>query len=90
MLSASLNKTFLSLSLLRLLLVVVVVLVLVLLLLLLLLLLRLLLLLLLLVVVVVVVFPTVFLCTVEGTKEMFDLTTHSTHFIYGYMASDIR
>ena len=23
-------------------------------------------------------------------KEMFDLTTHSTHFIYGYMASDIR
>ena len=27
-------------------------------------------------------------CT-EGTKEMFYLTTHSTHFIYGYMASDI-
>ena len=25
----------------------------------------------------------------EGTKEMFYLTTHSTHFIYGYMASDI-
>ena len=25
----------------------------------------------------------------EG-KEMFYLTTHSTHFIYGYMASDIR
>ena len=24
----------------------------------------------------------------EGTKEMFYLTTHSTHFIYGYMASD--
>ena len=24
----------------------------------------------------------------EG-KEMFYLTTHSTHFIYGYMASDI-
>ena len=22
-------------------------------------------------------------------KEMFYLTTHSTHFIYGYMASDI-
>ena len=21
----------------------------------------------------------------EGRKEMFDLTTHSTHFIYGYM-----
>ena len=26
---------------------------------------------------------------VTGTKEMFYLTTHSTHFIYGYMASDI-
>ena len=25
----------------------------------------------------------------EGTKEMFYLTTHSTHFIYGYMASDL-
>ena len=25
----------------------------------------------------------------RGRKEMFDLTTHSTHFIYGYMASDI-
>ena len=25
----------------------------------------------------------------EGKKEMFHLTTHSTHFIYGYMASDI-
>ena len=25
----------------------------------------------------------------EGMKEMFYLTTHSTHFIYGYMASDI-
>ena len=25
-----------------------------------------------------------------GRKEMFYLTTHSTHFIYGYMASDIR
>ena len=25
----------------------------------------------------------------EGTKEMFYLTTHSTHFIYGYMVSDI-
>ena len=25
----------------------------------------------------------------EGRKEMFHLTTHSTHFIYGYMASDI-
>ena len=28
--------------------------------------------------------------TKEGRKEMFYLTTHSTHFIYGYMASDIR
>ena len=26
---------------------------------------------------------------VKGRKEMFYLTTHSTHFIYGYMASDI-
>ena len=26
---------------------------------------------------------------VYGRKEMFYLTTHSTHFIYGYMASDI-
>ena len=25
----------------------------------------------------------------EGRKEMFYLTTLSTHFIYGYMASDI-
>ena len=25
----------------------------------------------------------------KGRKEMFDLTTHSTHFIYGYMVSDI-
>ena len=25
----------------------------------------------------------------EGRKEMFYLTTHSTHFIYSYMASDI-
>ena len=25
----------------------------------------------------------------EGRKEMFYLTPHSTHFIYGYMASDI-
>ena len=27
--------------------------------------------------------------TVEGRKEMFYLMTHSIHFIYGYMASDI-
>ena len=26
---------------------------------------------------------------VSGRKEMFYLTMHSTHFIYGYMASDI-
>ena len=25
-----------------------------------------------------------------GRKEMFYLTTHSTHFIYGYMASEGR
>ena len=25
----------------------------------------------------------------EGRKDMFYLTTHSTHFIYGNMASDI-
>ena len=25
----------------------------------------------------------------KGKEEMFYLTTHSTHFIYGYMASDI-
>ena len=25
----------------------------------------------------------------RGKKEMFYLMTHSTHFIYGYMASDI-
>ena len=27
--------------------------------------------------------------TLRKRKEMFYLTTHSTHFIYGYMASDI-
>ena len=27
--------------------------------------------------------------TTKREKEMFYLTTHSTHFIYGYMASDI-
>ena len=27
--------------------------------------------------------------TMEGRKEMFYLTMHSTHFIYDYMASDI-
>ena len=25
----------------------------------------------------------------EGRKKIFDLSTHSTHFIFGYMASDI-
>ena len=29
----------------------------------------------------------IFVCQ-EGRKEMFYLTTHSTHFIYSYMASD--
>ena len=28
-------------------------------------------------------------CTCVREREMFYLTTHSTHFIYGYMASDI-
>ena len=28
-------------------------------------------------------------CWVEGRKDIFYLTTHSTHFIYGYMALDI-
>ena len=28
-------------------------------------------------------------CGREREREMFYLTTHSTHFIYGYMASDI-
>ena len=27
--------------------------------------------------------------SIQGEREMFYLTTHSTHFIYGYMASDI-
>ena len=27
-------------------------------------------------------------CFKEGRKEMFYLTTHSTHFIYGYLASE--
>ena len=27
--------------------------------------------------------------TGKGRKEMFYLMTHSTHFIYGYMASDM-
>ena len=26
----------------------------------------------------------------EGRKEVFYLTTHSTHFIYGHMASDAQ
>ena len=26
----------------------------------------------------------------EREREMFYLTTHSTHFIYGYMASDVK
>ena len=27
--------------------------------------------------------------SIKGRKEMFYFTTHTTHFIYGYMASDI-
>ena len=33
---------------------------------------------------------TFYLQLCRGEREMFYLTTHSTHFIYGYMASDIR
>ena len=33
--------------------------------------------------------PKMWFCKKEGRKEFFCLTTHSTHFIYGYMASDI-
>ena len=33
--------------------------------------------------------PTIHGTTSKGRKEMFYLTTQSTHFIYGYMASDI-
>ena len=29
------------------------------------------------------------LCGMEREREMFNLTMHSTHFIYGYMVSDI-
>ena len=38
---------------------------------------------------IVVVEVVVEVVQVVGRKEMFYLTTHSTHFIYGYMASDI-
>ena len=31
----------------------------------------------------------IFILSMEGMKEMFYSMTHSTHFIYGYMASDI-
>ena len=34
-------------------------------------------------------FKLLFKVVKEVRKEMFYLTTHSTHFIYGYMASDI-
>ena len=33
--------------------------------------------------------PVVFGLFVGSKEEMFYLTTHSTHFIYDYMASDI-
>ena len=38
---------------------------------------------------VVVKVMTIYDAGTFGRKEMFYLTTHSTHFIYGYMASDI-
>ena len=31
----------------------------------------------------------VYVCVCVREREMFYLTTHSTHFIYGYMASDM-
>ena len=31
---------------------------------------------------------TLVILVVKGREGMFYLTTHSTHFIYGYMASD--
>ena len=31
----------------------------------------------------------IIILTAEREREIFYLTTHSTHFIYGYMASDI-
>ena len=41
-------------------------------------------------------FPVILFCSIirlnvntQREREMFYLTTHSTHFIYGYMASDI-
>ena len=33
--------------------------------------------------------PFLLFSRLEREREMFHLTTHSTHFIYGYMASDI-
>ena len=38
---------------------------------------------------VVVIIVVVVVVVVVREREMFYLTTHSTHFIYGYMASDI-
>ena len=35
------------------------------------------------------IFPPSTYNTLTRKKEMFYLTTYSTHFIYGYMASDI-
>ena len=34
-------------------------------------------------------YPVCGMVHIEREREMFYLTTHSTHFIYGYMASDI-
>ena len=39
-------------------------------------------------VIIIIVIITIII-TIIRRKEMFYLTTHSTHFIYGYMASDI-
>ena len=37
----------------------------------------------------VMIIIVVSITIIKETREMFYLTTHSTHFIYGYMASDI-
>ena len=39
--------------------------------------------------VVIIDLQVVLLLSKEREREMFYLTTHSTHFIYGYMASDM-
>ena len=40
-------------------------------------------------IIIVIIIVEVVVVAIIGRKEMFYLTTHSTHFIYGYMASNI-